>query len=170
MALELEDGTAKDDANSFVSANTLVPYAATRGVTMTTQQAEIHLTRAWDYLNLFEAELKGSRKSETQSGIYPRNGVYLTADSEEYPNNLIPSQVKFAQMAAALASFDGLSLTPNVSAGPQLKRKDNPAIKREWFEGAGNSMPTLPAVDSWLAVLKDREAVGSLAFADVVRG
>ncbi len=70
MALEVEDGTGKADANSYVSVAEYRAYAQARGVSLPVDDAQVEaqLTQAMDYVESFRAKYQGRK-------TWPRPGM-----------------------------------------------------------------------------------------------
>ena len=135
MALVVEDGTGKADANSFVSVSYADNYHSGRGTstwTGTDATKEAALIRATDYLSevyqWMGYRLKGRRDNEgAQALAWPRQGV---KDKEGiYVNtNEIPVEIKKATSELALyelvnpgaldPTFTPSTVIKSVKAGP----------------------------------------------------
>jgi len=142
MTLIVEDGTAKIDANSYVSVATFRSYAVARGVTLSADDSacEILLIKAMDWLDSKRAMWKGKRATTTQALDWPRTGatsVVYTGDV--FPSNQIPLNLTKAQMAAACEAVS-IELQPNQlpsDAGAVISKKVGPieiayANQSEW--------------------------------------
>ena len=82
MTLTVEDGTAKTDAESFISVADADTYFTNRGnatwAALTTAQKEQALRKATDYMEaMYRARWKGYVKTATQALAWPRSFVYL---------------------------------------------------------------------------------------------
>lgn len=149
MALEVEDGTGKDDATSFVSRAEFIAYAAARGVTVADEDAsDVYLVKAVDWL--LTKCWKGDVTVETQALPFPRqifdnNGALLYDDSS------VPAAIKRAQMDLGLASKSGIDLLPNASGGQIVKREKIGPIETEYLDGTATASPTFPAVEAAIA-------------------
>lgn len=93
MALVIEDGTQKTNANSYV---TVVQYDAyldaryTGRTDISDAQAEAYILRAMDY---FESRVfQGTKASETQALQWPRNGIVIDGFGKD--GNEIPPEVQ----------------------------------------------------------------------------
>ena len=99
-SLIVEDGTAKPDAESYISAADASTYHAARGNTdwaaLTTLAKERALRRATDYmLQVYSLQWAGVRHTTTQALDWPRDGVPVLAmglafGSIYYSNNVVP--------------------------------------------------------------------------------
>ncbi|HWH74773.1 MAG TPA: DnaT-like ssDNA-binding protein, partial [Methylibium sp.] len=82
MALEVEDGTAKSDAESYVSVAEASAYHSLRGntlwATMSEGEMEAALRRATDYLvQTYRDQWAGYRATTTQALDWPREEVQI---------------------------------------------------------------------------------------------
>ncbi len=143
MTLEVEDGTGKADANSYVSVAEYRAYAQARGVSLPVDDAQVEaqLTQAMDYVESFRAKYQG-RKTWPRPGMdvshphaqalqWPRTGVTIDCDYD-LPDNVIPQELKQAQMQAALEVNAGLSLMPS-SDGRVVKKEKVDVIETEYM-------------------------------------
>lgn len=119
MALIVEDGTGKPDAESYIDVAGADDYHAKRGnadwALLTLPDKEAALRKGWDFmLQQYRQRWAGYRFSRTQSGDWPReevpepdiqrfetyNGILL----DFYPDNTVPPEVKNAQAELAFRS------------------------------------------------------------------
>jgi hypothetical protein len=142
MTLIIEDGTAKVDANSYVSVATFRTYAEARGVTLSDDDAEceILLIKAMDWLYSKRSIWKGERTTTTQALDWPRaNATDVVFRGDVYPSTSIPSNLTYAQMAAACEAASN-DLQPNQlpsNTGAVISKKVGPieiayANQTEW--------------------------------------
>lgn len=168
MALEIEDGTGKANATSYVTVAEAKTYAASRGVVLSNDDAvvEAQLIQAMDYVESFRAKYQG-RKTWPRPGMdvshphaqalqWPRTGVVIDCDYN-LPDNVIPQELKQAQMQAAIEVHNGLVLMPS-SDGRVVKREKVDVIETEYMTGqdlgaSGSLGPSFPAVDALLEPL-----------------
>lgn len=159
MALIIEDGTGKEDSQTYVDAAASRQYAEARGITLSSDDAvvEQQLVSAMDYLEAQRARYQGTKtKPGVQALQWPRCGVILDC-SYALPDNVIPVELKNAQMQLVLEVFAGNSLMPS-SDGRVVKREKVDVIEREFMTGqdlggGGLPSPSFPAVDALLAPL-----------------
>jgi hypothetical protein len=88
MAIVVEDGTGKTDANSYVSSADLTTYANNRSVTLS--GGDEILYKAMDYIE--SQPFAGDKYTDEQALQWPRTGVYLygfTVNYDEIPQLLI---------------------------------------------------------------------------------
>lgn len=112
MALIVEDGTGKIDAESYCDAAFADDFHSKRGNTawtdLETLDKEIHLRRATDYMmQAYRSRWRGNRLKETQLLDWPRE-MDIVPDS-----SVIPIEVKRACAELALRSIAG-DLAPDV--------------------------------------------------------
>lgn len=123
MALVVEDGTGRADAESYISVNDADTYHSDRGNStwgpLATSAKEQHLRKATDYmLEAYRGRWLSFRVFSTQTLDWPRAYVALADAPSGYgsfaafvPNNIVPTEVKRACAELALASMDG-ALSP----------------------------------------------------------
>lgn len=156
MALIIEDGTGKPDASSYVTAQQARAYALSRGTELSDDDTQVEqlLVRAMDYLEAQRTKYQGVKTYPGLQALqWPRSGVILDC-SYQLPDNIIPVELKNAQMQLALESFNGLVLLPS-SDGRVVKREKVDVIETEYMTGqdlgSGAVMgPSFPAVDALL--------------------
>jgi hypothetical protein len=134
VALVIEDGTAKADATTLNSRAELIAFAAQRGIAIPDSDAtDVHLVKATDYLATLS--FLGNPVSAGQGTPFPRT-FYPSAESDDlgFPNDSVPAPVKRAHLFLALASYQGVTLLDQRSAGRQLKSRDVGPLKRSYGE------------------------------------
>ena len=124
--LIIEDGTAKNNANSFVADADFAAWAALRYPDTTLPAAaarEPHLILAADYLRSERRyRWRGLRKTTTQTMPWPRTGA-VERDGLAIASNVIPFRLKEAQYRLALLSLAGGNLDPTQPRGGQVLSK-----------------------------------------------
>lgn len=114
MALIVEDGTGKTDAESYASVAEADLYHSNRGNTawtaLTTAAKEQALRKATDYIEeAYRMRWAGYRYTEAQALSWPRDEVrrrdftYLN-QAAFYPNNIVPDELVYATSIMALKS------------------------------------------------------------------
>lgn len=159
MALIIEDGTGKTDANSYTTVEEARSYASARGTELPTEDAQVEslLVRAMDYLEAQRGKYQGVKTYPGLQALqWPRSGVIIDCDYQ-LPDNIIPNELKNAQKQLALEVFNGLVLLPS-SDGRVVKREKVDVIETEYMTGqdlgSGATMgPSFPAVDALLEPL-----------------
>jgi hypothetical protein len=114
MALVIEDGTQKSNANSYV---TVAEYDAfldaryTARTDISDAQAEAYILRAMDY---FESrQFVGKKATDTQALQWPRS--YVDIDGYAIDTNEIPKQVKNSIYELAYGFEQGYGVSDPVS-------------------------------------------------------
>lgn len=180
MALEIEDGTGKAAANSYVTVAESRAYALARGVTFPVDDTEVEtlLIQSMDYLEAQRSKYQGHKTwpvgttshPDAQALQWPRTGVVIDCNYD-LPDNVIPVELKNAQMQLSMEVFSGMELMPS-SDGRVVKREKVDVIETEYMTGqdlgaAGSLSVSFPAVDALLAPLFD--ACGGSFFLKTVR-
>lgn len=151
MSLIIEDGSVVSGANSFVNDTDFLAFAASAGYTLPTTAAEREalLYKAFLFINsTYEQRLAGVRVSIEQTGIFPRSGCY--AYTYEVVSNAIPTDLKMAQMAAALSINNGANVN-NSKTDPALSGFKMVGVYEETYQtGDQTVLPEFPAVTRYL--------------------
>jgi hypothetical protein len=160
MSLEVEDGTAKANAESYVSVADVSAYHAARGAStwalLTEAQMEQALRRATDYmLQMFRGRWKGFRKDATQALDWPRAYVYLEPFIQggvgEQPylvaDNIVPAEVKNACAELALRAAAG-ELSPDLTRSKSSVRVGEISVT---YDPASSEYPRFRAIDAMLS-------------------
>lgn len=167
MALEIEDGTGKANATSYVTVSEARQYAQARGVTLPSEELAVEalLVQAMDYLEAQRAKYQGSKTwprpgepshPHAQALQWPRTGVVIDCHYE-LPSDAIPVELKAAQMQTAVELSRGLN--PMAGTDGRVKKKTKvDVIETEFFSAtelglAGYPTVQLPAVDALLQPL-----------------
>jgi hypothetical protein len=165
MALIVEDGTGKADAESYIAVADATTYHANRGNTAWAGLAsdtirEQHLRKAAEFmLQAYRLRWKGTRGSTTQALDWPRGLVerpdytyaglngYTTISGDFYfPADEVPVEVQRACAELALRSIDGLlsaDLERAVSretVGPITVEYEKGALQTKRFEAVDNML------------------------------
>lgn len=137
MALIIEEGTGKTDAQSYASAATLTAYALARAITLTAAgdtAKEALLIRAMDYIE--QQPFKGTKNTEEQALQWPRYGVVIDSyyvDEDEIPQLLIDS---LCEVAIGVDAGND----PLLSEERATKREKVDDIEVEYMDGARNTV------------------------------
>lgn len=162
VTLIVEDGTIVTDANSFVTEEQIVAYAAARGVTIANgTDAEKDLVailglRAMDYLMIMP--WRGETVELDQRVPWPRKNMSTTPS---FPENQIPISVIEAQLQLTLLANGGTILVPTSAGTGFLIKEEIGPIKNTYSEKVGiskNGLPLLPGIDALL----DRWLLGDI--------
>lgn len=134
MALVIEDGTGKADAESFASAADLASYAALYGssIPATEGDREALLRRA--ALQMQVMGWKGRKASSVQALTWPRADVEV--DGEILPSNLIPARIEYGQMALAVEIHADDLAPPEQQKGAVVRERVEGAVERQYAEVA----------------------------------
>ncbi|MHA6127141.1 DnaT-like ssDNA-binding protein [Pseudomonas fluorescens group sp. PF-1] len=145
MALIIEDGTGKPDAESYASAEDLAMYAVKFGVTIPADVPvqEALLRRA--AVAMDGKTWKGRKTNSEQALSWPRRGVEL--DYEIKPDNYLPARIQYGQMAlAAEIHQDDIDPIDKRKGAVTLERVEG-AVTREYAaipNTSGRLMPAAP--------------------------
>lgn len=166
MALTVEDGTGKADAQSYISVADADTHFSARGITlwdtMLTAEKEQALTRATDYLvQVYRTRWLGDRVSATQALDWPREGVEV--DGFEVASDVVPAEVERACAEMAFKAASG-ELAADIER--LTKRERVGPIEVEYSD---NVLPykVYRAIDNLLAPFLVNQ--GSRAFRQVIR-
>lgn len=157
MALIVEDGTGKPDAESYADAATFAEYAGLFGRTIPVTEAEQEALLRRAALQMNTLGWKGSRAVAGQALAWPRAGV--VRDGEYLPAAYIPREIEQGQMALAfeLAAFEAQQAAGVVGA---VKRKKVDVLEVEYAEPVINKGKLLPVA---------ADAASSALFADFLK-
>lgn len=129
MALIVEDGTGKSDADAYIDIAYLDSYLASVGKTISgdTTAKEIAIRKATEYMTQnYYGAWKGYKRLLTQSLDFPRELVLLDdAYYEQYlANDIVPVQVKKACAELAYKAASGTELMPDLTQGVKREKVD----------------------------------------------
>ena len=151
MTITVEDGTGVEGANSYVSAAEARTYASARGFTFNTN-IERYLIKAMDYIEGKRSQFKGAKIDVTYPLQWPRTCVYI--DGFAVGEDAIPTELKQAQIRAAMAYQDGIDLMPTNTGAPFATMKKVGPIETRYSSGVRTSgVPTVRELDNLLAPL-----------------
>lgn len=131
MALVVEDGTGRADANGYISVDDASTYFADRNITAwdSVAEPEAAIILATDFmLNMYRMRWKGFRATIAQALDWPRvyaekpdaNGMGYGTYPNYYLTTEIPSEVKLACAELALRA-SASSLAPDLSPDDYIK-------------------------------------------------
>lgn len=143
MALIIEDGTGKEDADSYASAADLVSYAANYGVTVPAAlEAQEALLRR-SALQMQVMGWKGRKAHAAQALAWPRADV--ERDGEVLPSTYIPARIQYGQMALAAELHADDIDPPALRKGAVVRERVEGAIDVQYSENtSGNLLPAAP--------------------------
>lgn len=159
MAINIvvEDGTGKDDANSYVSVSEFISYAAQQGVDLDeSDSTSVLLIKAMKFLET--KKFKGKRTTLTQALNWPRKDAYIYCEDPEvvFANDVIPTNIKKAEMELALLVENGVDLMPTTTALDLIVSEKIGPITTEYANPGEYGLsyaPQLPLIDSLLSCM-----------------
>ena len=165
MAIVVEDGTAKADAETYISVADADTYHSNRANTawaaLSTPNKEAALRKAADYmLQVYRLRWKGSRVTGTQALDWPRNfvvrddfesstlnGAQIIGGRQYYPSDEVPVEIQRATAELALKSSSA-DLAPDISQ--RVTREKVDVLEVQYAEH-GVQYAQYRAVDNLLA-------------------
>lgn len=160
MALEVEDGTGKADAESYATVADADARLAARGfalwATMSTAEKEQALRRATDYMTqVYRDRWAGVRVTTTQAldwprAYVPRRDASAAYDDLYYPADEVPAEVIAACVDLAYKGAGG-PLTPT-ALGRKTVREKVDVIEVEYDKNAPQ-YPVYKDIDDTLRAL-----------------
>lgn len=166
MALIIEDGTGKADANSLATVAQLRTYAAERGAslppTTTAGNAacEVLLIKAMDRMLAERANYQGE---PTYPGVqalpFPRVGMWI--DNWEIPSNEVPRTAIYCQCAFAIEAqtVDLMPTAPANESGPVTNKTVGDISISYANPGSVRRMPAVAKADALLRTLLKRNGL-----------
>ena len=142
MALTVEDGTAKTDADSYSETADAQTYYTDMGYTDTPSDATMRRGSRW-LDAYFMVRLKGTKATSGQSMQWPRSGV-----TDEDGNLVSSDSVPAEWVQAAQEMGRKVTTTMTVSEGKSIRRVKAGSVEVE-FASAQSERETLDYV-SWL--------------------
>lgn len=166
MALVVEDGTGKTDAQTYATVEDLKTFAPLRGIDLSEYDdpgLEVLLIKAMDYIESKAASFKGHRANAIQALQWPRADVW----DVDFPGALlesteVPRQLVYAQMQLAIDAMS-IDLQPNqlpTDKGPLLQEKIEGVITKIWDKPKSQPYtPGLAKAEAHLAPLLKRNGL-----------
>lgn len=159
MALIVEDGTGRSDAESMASVAEADAYATRYGyaawLALSNSNKEASLRTGTRYLLLtYETKWNGTRLNETQVMPYPATGAFNT-DGFALESNVVPVNVKNANIEAAFVASTGEDMLPDVEVSESgsltsERLKVGPLEIDESFGGGQDTRKHYAKVEGWL--------------------
>lgn len=153
MALIVEDGSGKPDAESYASVSDCAAYATARGLTFLAEpveKAEAALRRGTSWLDgTYRGSFPGRRKNgRAQTLEWPRMDAWdNTCPPEPISDDEIPVEIVHACCEAAIREMAAPgSLSPDVTPGKIKKSAKVGEIAVEYAIGAGTAIEQRPIV------------------------
>lgn len=162
MALVVEDGTGKSNAESYVSVSDCATYASARGLSFASSPvdlAEQALRRATAFIDgAYGSSFSGERlKHRDQALEWPRAGA---VDATGYPvaPDSVPIEVKNATCEAAVRELAvPNSLTPDLKRGGMIESVKAGSVAVT-YSGAAPASTTFQKIDQIMAALIGKTA------------
>ena len=144
MALIIEDGTGKTDAESFATAAELVAYGAKYGVTVPDDEPSQEAALRRSAVQMLAMSWKGCKTSAAQSMPWPRYGAEV--DGEIIPSNYIPARIQYGQMALACEIHADDLDPPEQRKGAVVRERVEGAVDVEYAQitNKGSLLPAAP--------------------------
>jgi hypothetical protein len=174
MALIVEDGTGKTDAQVMTSVAEANAYFMARGEPVPVSATmEAALVRGWQYIeNAYRGRWKGRKVYELQALAWPREGIIDEEDFEIWPN-VVPKLVKDANAQAALLHIQGVDLEASASATTTLTREVNKvgdvSSEKEYASAASQRNSGFLVIDSYLSGLVVSKPGGDFGMVRLIR-
>ncbi len=156
MALVIEDGTGKPNADSYVGVTSADTYALRRRITawggLTEEDKESALIQGFDAISqLYGRRFMGRRTNPAQAGVWPREGAYV--EGRDIASTTVPEAVKSAQIELAIESIKPGGLWASVDPNePQLIERTVGPVTRK-FKPRDPNAPTQKTFDKVEAML-----------------
>ena len=139
MALVVEDGTGKSNANAYVDVASVTSYAADRNYTAwagySTPVQEAAIIAATFYLDSKYIFI-GQKATAAQALAWPRVGASDVNDGVDYAANSIPLSLRRAVMELAVKAGAGTNLMPDLAHGGQVKSESVGPISVTYMDNA----------------------------------
>lgn len=145
MALIVEDGTGKADANAYVSEADCTAYLAARGKLIAGDKEQA-IIKATDFMmQKYRGRWQGIKKTQAQALDWPRYDVVV--DGYSVASDIVPNEVKIACCELAFRA-ETEDLMPDLTQG--VKREKIDVIEVEYDTNSSQSK-RFNAVDSILS-------------------
>ena len=158
MALEVEDGTGKANAESYVSVADCSTYCTARGLTFasgTDANKEAALRRATAYIDgAYGSRFIGMRRNGRDQALqWPRIDAYDASVDEYVDHESVPVEVVNATCEAAVRELASPgALNPDLKRGGAIKSVKAGSVSVEYMGGAPSDT-TYQVIDRALAPL-----------------
>jgi hypothetical protein len=162
MALIVEDGTGKPDAESYASVADTDAYFAARGVDAWAASSpssikEAALRNATEYLEIvYGASFRGQRANAEQALSWPRKNAWNSQTCDYWPDDIVPPQIINATMELAyISQTTSLFMAPvdPYSIVEEYRVKVGPVEEQKKFKESYSSYVTFPKVEMMLSGL-----------------
>lgn len=128
----------------YTTDDDFIAFALARGVTVTTPNAAIYLTKAMDYME--SKQYKGYKTDDAQVLDWPRQYVYV--DNVLLASDVVPSGIIKAQHVIALSIANGYD--PLATVARAVKREKVDVLEVEYQPNA-SSAPIVRSINAALA-------------------
>jgi len=161
MALVVEDGSGKKDADSYLSVTDADNYhtnhsGSTDWSGASVAEKEKALRLATQYLDVrYNGLWKGNRSNEEQSLDFPRANI-ADSDGYYYEHDEIPQRLKDATAELALRVVEGDKLLDDIMKPGSIKRKrvkTGPVESETEYIGGYNQVKKYPLIDGLIRPL-----------------
>lgn len=142
MALIIEDGTCKADAESYATTADLVSYAGKYGVTVPATEAEQEALLRRAAVSMNAMKWKGSRANASQALAWPRRDIVI--EGEIRSKTMIPREIQYGQMALAAEIHNDDVNPPQAQKGAVIRERVEGAVEREYATITNSSGYVLP--------------------------
>lgn len=155
MALEVEDGSGKQNSESFASVAEADAYWSNRGVASwaaDTPAKEVALRKATDYLEQkYRLLWCGQRATYAQALSWPRVGVVV--DGFSVPSNLVPVEVRRATIELAKRAAVGELMPDAVNSSGEVIHERIGDMEVSYAAGTntGTSETVYASATKWLS-------------------
>ena len=159
MALVIEDGTGKTNADSYISLDDARDYASKFGYALPIDddEADVMLRKGAIYVDLFESSFSGARLNDSQSLAWSRVDAYkCTGQNLIYiDSDVVPNEIKYAQVIAANYYNSGVSVRANDDGLNVASKEVVGAVKVSYFDNSktGKSIEITEAIDMLSSLL-----------------
>lgn len=138
MALTIEDGTGVELADSYLSLDDARTIATNYGLTLSDDDdtAKVQLRQGFLGVNISEPMLQGVRATKTQSGAFPREGMF--SNCVEVASDSVPFSAKMAQVNFASAINGGYAVNA-VSTGQDLASFNVDGVYSESYQDGSSA-------------------------------
>jgi hypothetical protein len=139
VAVVVEDGTGKPDANTLIAAVDVTTFWADRGTNATwtglsNAEKDARVVLATDYLltNPRYKRIRGQRKTQTQRLMWPRIDC-VERDGQAVPDNIVPQAWKDAVALLAPLATSLPTLLPDLTRGGRIKSESLTGVGSRTF-------------------------------------
>ena len=153
MALIVEDGSGKSDADSYISLVDARAWALKYGYSLSIDddEADVQLRKGAVDVDLFEGSFAGERLNDTQSLAWVRKNAYKCSGHNQIPieSDTVPNEAKYAQVIYADAYNKNITVRANDDGLAVNSKEVVGAVKVSYFDNGktGKSIEITEATD-----------------------